>query len=481
MSRVFGKIPFPVVVIVCLFFGCGGGNAPAPTATDDFKVVAFSDLHFNPFYDPSLYPALAAAEPSEWASIFQGSKLTSASTWGTDSNYPLMQRALASVRQNIGESRVILFTGDLLGHYIPSTFYSLYCPRQDPPCSPSSPTPAAIAAMEAFTDKTLSFVTAEIRSAAGNIPVEFAVGNIDSYTGYGPDATFLANNAESFYTQMLNSSVDQQTFLNTFTSGGFYASQPLGAGLLVLGLNTNPFSPLVNNQSEVTTELTWLNTELASAQSAGQKVWLLMHIPPGADVGTTTTNAAKAGTPGKITPATTAMMWVQDYQTNFLELLAKYPGVVTLILGAHTHADEYRILSANNVLDQVPAISPCFGENPAFKIYTFAENGFVPEDYTSLNYDLAISPALFSTFYTFSTTYGMQGPLNSSLVQLYSQLVSDNATQGLYTYRYDSGNNSVIPHTQASWNPINSANWPIFACAISNIDEQDFINCVNSQ
>jgi sphingomyelin phosphodiesterase acid-like 3 len=207
-------------------------------------------------------------------------------------------------------------------------------------------------------------------------------------------------------------------------------------------------------------------------------VWILMHVPPGADVMTTASNAAKAGTPGTITPATTTMMWVQDYQTDFLELLAKYPGVVTLILGAHTHMDEYRILSANDVLDQVPAISPCFGENPAFKVYSFA--GFVPKDYTSLYYDLATSPALFDTYYTFSAAYGTQGPLNSSLIQLYPQLVSDSATQNLYTYQYNSGNNSISPHTRASWNPINSANWPIFACGIGNVDEQALIDCVNA-
>ena len=52
---------------------------------------------------------------------------------------------------------------------------------------------------------------------------------------------------------------------------------------------TTPMSPLIpanvppsNNDSAVYTELGWLDATLASAQAAGQKVWLLMHVPPGA-------------------------------------------------------------------------------------------------------------------------------------------------------------------------------------------------------
>ena len=56
----------------------------------------------------------------------------------------------------------------------------------------------------AFVDKTLTFVLQQIRAALGATPVYFALGNCDSYTDYGPDSTFLANNAQQLYTLALN-------------------------------------------------------------------------------------------------------------------------------------------------------------------------------------------------------------------------------------------------------------------------------------
>jgi sphingomyelin phosphodiesterase acid-like 3 len=479
-SRVFRFLFVVSFASLCAFFGCGDSSAPAPTNT--FHVVAFSDLHFNPFYDKSLFPALAAADPSQWAGIFQGSTVKTPSSWGADTNYPLLVLALSSIQQEAAGSSVILYTGDLLGHQIPQTFYSLYCPLQTPPCDPKAPPPAAVTAMQAFTDNTLAFVASQIRSAAGSTPVAFAIGNIDSYTGYGPDASFLANNAQTFYQQMLNSSVDQTSFMNNFTSGGYYSAQPLGSGLLVVGLNTNPFANGVpgNNLPAVTAEVTWLNLQLAAARAAGQKVWLLMHVPPGPDMVTTASNAAKAGTPGTITPQTAAMMMVPDYQASFFQPLEHYSGVITLMLGAHTHMDEYRIVSGNLVLDHVPGVSPVFGNNSAFKVYSFTQDGFLPTDYTSIFCDLSASSPQFSSFYTFSAAYNLRGALNPSLIDLHPRLASTGWEQTLYSNLYNTGNPSIDPSTNLPWNPINTTNWPIFACGINHMDQASFISCVNS-
>ena len=350
------RIYLLVLVIIYLICECDSGTTSAhPTTNNSFSVVVFSDVHFNPFYDPSLFRRLVFSDASEWASIFKTSRITAPSAWNSDTNYPLLVLALSSIRQNLGASPLVICTGDLLGHYIPQTFYRLYGSQDE-------------AAMKAFTDKTFAFVARQVRSSVGNIPVMFAVGNIDSYTGYGPDSSFLSNTAELVYRQLLNGTVDHEMFINTFTSGGYYSAEPLGRGLMVMGLNTNLFSPLVpgDNDSAVDTELAWLEARLASAKARGQKVWLLMHIPPGANTVTTATTNLDEN--GHLASAT--MMWNPDYQEHFLQILSNYPGIVTLTLAAHTHMDEYRILSPYNVLDQAPAISPCFGNDPAFKVFT---------------------------------------------------------------------------------------------------------------
>ena len=210
---------------------------------------------------------------------------------------------------------------------------------------------------------------------------------------------------------------------------------------MVIGLNTVVFSPPPSGSDAGSEdELLWLDSQLAQAKAAGKKVWLLMHIPPGADKYET---AQSVDANGHITTAT--MMWNQDYQTSFLQILSKYPGIITLTLAAHTHMDEYRIMSPSDVLDITPGITPRSGNNPAFKVFTFSCDTLKATDYTSLNYDLAAMPAQFNSYYTFSTAYFVQGLLGDSLAQLFPALVTDNAKQALYRGDYFSGHNSLDP------------------------------------
>jgi len=459
-----------------LISGCGSDSR----ATDNSaSVLVFSDVHFNPFYDHALFPALLAADTGQWAGIFQSSAVTTPSAWGADTNYPLLALSLANIKQNLGAARLVIYTGDILGHYFPQIFYPLYYASQGISPAPATHSADDIAAMTDFTDRTVAFFMDQVRAALGDIPVLFAVGNGDSYTGYGPDSTFLANTASLFYTKFLNGITDQQGFLTTFTSGGYYSVEPAGTDLMVISLNTIIFSPLVtgDNDSAVSTQLDWLDSRLAWAEVHGKKVWLLMHAPPGADLATTAASSNVSGT-GQITAAT--IMWKSAYQTRFLQIIANYPGVVRMTLAGHTHMDEYRTLPSSDVLQITPAISPVFGNNPAFKVLTYSPDTFRPGDYNSINYDLATLPARFSGYYRFSTAYATQGPLSASLVKLMPLLVTDVAQQALYRGYYYSGHNTATSVTDTHFNIITDLNWPIFWCGIGNMDQTAFTTAVNT-
>jgi len=464
--------------------GCGGSSTPPPApipASSVYQVVTVSDLHFNPLYDASLYSQLVAADPAiQWPGIFQSSAKKAPSMAGADTNYPLLMLTLNEMNKHMGTSPVVLFTGDMLGHYIPQNFSCAYynVPPAVPPtnCPPLDPT--ASAAMQQFIDKTVAFVALQIRAAAGNAPVMFAVGNIDTYdqAAQGPGSIFLMNSAKTFYTQFLSNSVNEQTFTTTFTSGGYYSAQPLGSNLMVIGLNTNSFVDGGPTSTDANAELDWLNFQLATAQAAGQKVWILMHVPPGANSQGTAQNAVKAGTPSEVNEQTTEMMWDSGIQETFLQTLENYPGVVTLMLAGHTHMDEYRILSTGNVLEQLPSISPCFGNNPAFKVLTIGQETLAATDYQSYYFNLnsVPLPTQFASLYQFSAAYGAQGSLSSSLQQLYPLLAGNQAQENAYTNYYESS------ATALPWDPITSATWPIFACTISQMDGPDYIDCVNT-
>jgi sphingomyelin phosphodiesterase acid-like 3 len=474
--------------------GCGGTTtAPATTVVtaSTYTVVAISDIHFNPLANPALFPSLVAQPASKWKSIFdnaQSATPVAPSTFGADTNYPSLVLALAALKQNLGSSRVILFSGDMLGHDLTQCFYELYTasplPSQlNPETCPLNPTTTApeTAAMQSFLDKTVAFISMQIRANVGNAPVIFVPGNIDTYsiTGTGPDAQFLTDNASTYYTQLLNGSVDQASFQSTFTTLGSYSAQPLGSKLLVIALDSNPFaqSPYLPPLDPYA-ELTWLDSQLAAAQSAGQKVWLVMHVPPGANTTATAQYAAKGDAPSPGTDDEAAMMWQPQYQIQFMQILSKYPGLIAMGITGHTHMDEFRVLPTGDVLYGIPGISPVFGNDPAFKIFTVAQATQMPMDYESANYNLAASsaPTQFNTLYTFSTAYGAapNTALESSFQQLYPQLTS--TAPGTATFiNYYVSSSATFP-----WNMANTANWPLYSCGFSQMDEQDYVDCVNS-
>jgi len=356
---------------------------------------------------------------------------------------------------------MILYTGDLLGHGI-SYWLGQYTGITDP------------TVIQDFSTKTASFVTQQIRAAAGKTPVFFAVGNCDSYTGYGPDSVFLSNTADFYYSNMLNSSGDHQAFLTSFQAGGYYSVEPAGKNIMVIGLNTIAFSPSVQNTdgseinaAEVDTQLAWFDSRLAAAKAANRKVWLLMHAPPGADEGTTAKSVQAHGH-----LASSTMMWEPNYQASFMQIISKYPGLIATTLAGHTHMDEYRIMSAGNVLEIVPGISPVFGNDPAYKIFQMDRLTFAPADYSSVHCDLSTSPGRFSDYYTYSDAYPLKGSLGKSLEALYPGLPADHAMQALYRGYYYSGNSVA--------SPITDTNWPVYWGGIGIMWAQDLTNAVNS-
>jgi 3',5'-cyclic AMP phosphodiesterase CpdA len=452
---------------VGLIGGCGEGTSI--TGAGNFSIPVFSDVHFQPFIAPAaptaetlaanaaLVAQLDAADASQWPAILLGPANTlnfPLSAPGADTNYTLMALALASIRQNLGTSPAVLFTGDFLGH----SLYQLYLEYS------VNKTDADAAA---FVDKTLAFVLQQIRAAVGAIPVYFALGNCDSYTGHGPNNTFLENNARSLYSLGLNGTGNQQDVIGSITNGGYYAVEPAGMNLMIIALNTIALSPSVTADSTmIAAQFKWLDAKLAAANTTGKKVWLLMHAPPGVDEATT-------GEPGNDNGeiATATMMWVSANQTKFLGIIQKYPGVIAMSLAGHTHMDEFRLMTTGNTLAITAGISPVFGNNPAYKIFSMDRLSLAPNDYSAVNCNLLVTPSNFNNYYTFSQAYDLKGPLAPSLARLFPMLHASNGAQEQYQGAFHSGNNTS--------NPITTTNWPVYWCGIGFMDQQEFFTAVN--
>ena len=438
-----------LLLVTSLVTGCKSSSSPPPQT-----VIAISDVHFDPFYDRSLFASLQAAPVSEWAGLFASSAITSPTSWGGPTNYPLLQRMTAALRTQ-PRPELVVFGGDVLVQDFPSIFRFL-APTQDE------------AAMRAFALKTVTFVVQQIRASLGTAPVYFTLGNWDSYAdsfGLLPNDPFLVDTAAVFFDGFLAGAADRVTFEPTYRAGGYYAADVPGSSLVVVGLNTiflAPQSPS-STAAAATQELDWLDATLDAARASGRPVWIVTHVPPGGDLATTGSNVDPQG---HITQPT--MMLQSAAQERLLAILSAHQDVVTAVFTGHTHMDEYRLASV--ALQGLPGVTPLLGNSPAFKVFTVSPETAL-EGYVSWTLDLGNPSAAFQPWYTFSTAYGIAGPLAVSLPALLPQLRSVPGAQSGYRDRYGSGH---APST-----PITDLNWPVYWCGIALLAQDGLTDCVN--
>ena len=415
-------------------------------------MVAFSDVHFDPFFDPSLLGALEAAPESQWAAIFAGSGSTGPGQYGHTTNYVLLQRSLEAIRAQ--RPSFVIFGGDILVQQF-STFYYALTHTQDE------------AAMKAFALKATTFVVHQIRAALGTTPVYFTLGNWDDYAGsFGlqPDDPFLADTAALFFEDLLLGTADRATFEATYRTGGYYAAEVPGSGLVVLGLNTGFLAPQSTAGADaVTRQLHWLDATLADVEASGKQAWLVLHAPPGGDLATTGGDVDPQGHLAQPT-----MMLQAGPQQQLLAILAAHRGALGAAFTGHTHMDEYRI--AVLAMQGLPGITSDMGNAPAFKTFTVS-GGSALQDYVSLTLDLANPSASFQPFYDFSSAYGLSAPLGPSLAALFFELSTSPAAQSSYRGYYGSGH--------APSKPITDLDWPVYWCGIAFMGSQGLGECVN--
>lgn len=163
------------------------------------------------------------------------------------------------------------------------------------------------------------------------------------------------------------------------------AAFPLGkAGKLkVLALNSVVFTAEYRRRNkniakeQLITALATLDIELGKAVAEGQKVLIMMHIPPGTD--------AFKGQEMWDSPEKYDMGFVSP-QNAFLNIITPYRRTVVGILASHTHMDGLSLLydrqnKFNNLLISVPGIDPGHGNNPAVKLFTFQPSTFEINDF----------------------------------------------------------------------------------------------------
>lgn len=425
-------------------------------------ILSASDIHFNPFYDPSLMDALVKSDYKQWLAIFNSSKTTQPNSYNSDSNFPLFRSALAAMKRQNASPAFMIITGDFLCHNFQSNF------AQYAPAYPDS--------LKSFTSKTIRFMAMLFNQYFPKTIVLPVLGNNDSFCGdymVEPDGQFLAMFAKAWVPLQRNHNLKaDKAFVTAFSKGGYYTySLRDGSGAKLVMLNTVFFSYRYTNcgtptENPAAIELNWLSGVLKQSKLQKSKLWLAAHIPPGIDVNSTLN--------GKGTCTQNIRTMLNDSCNQvYLQLLTRYAPVIKAGFAGHTHMDDFRLLYNKGIpisfMHITPAVSPLFGNNPGFQCLSYSKATFGLLNSQTYYYNLNLNAPVWQFEYDFQKAYGVKGITPQSLNQVRKEIAANPAYLNKYINYYDGSN----PNS----NNINLQNWKTYWCGTGNLTTASFAAC----
>ena len=447
--------------------------APTAARADTGRFLLVSDIHFDPFYDGSLFIFLRDQPIENWAEILNKSQPAGFNPRGTDTNFALLQSSLDDVRKRLPNPDFILYPGDLMAHEWQAK-YDRLAPSshlQDPD------------AYRAFTTKAIRFLALEFRRRYPATAVLPTLGNDDSYCGdymIQPDGPFLKMFAQ-VWAPLIGPEGDAETFRATFERAGCYTLRlpQLKKHRLVV-LNSVFFSVNYLNTCGTSTQtpaldkLRWLEDILQRARGEGEKVWLLMHVPAGINSYNSIESVTKGGPP--------VTFWQPELTHAFMQIVERHASSLHIAFVGHTHMDDFRVLGFDGkpvlLCKIAPAISPIFGNNPGYQIYQYDRVSGIVSNYqtyylTNLDARTTPSPQVpragsWALEYDFQDAYGLPSLTPQTIANLANALGTDLALQRKFTQFY--GVSATPEFTPQAF--------PLYRCAIGNITPAEFLECL---
>jgi hypothetical protein len=444
-----------LILLLVLFFFL------RPAAAAEMLVV--SDLHFNPTANKALVDRLAAAEPEQWPAILAGDTARM-SGYGEDSNWKLLASALAAMAAQ-PKPDFVLITGDFLVHQFRTRFDAAASDHSD-------------AAFRAFAAKTMRFLALQLEADFPAIPILPALGNNDDICGdyaLRPGGPFLADTT-AVAAGLVGAAADA-SFRQTWRAlGNYVIANPAAPEQRIAVVNTNFFSlhyqndcgtPADGNPAVAT--LAWLRGVLTEAEAAHRKVWLAYHIPPGIDAFATARN--------DICPIAPVPMFAESYAREFHALMARFHDTVTVSFAGHVHTDGFRLISeagkSFGFVMMNPAISPIFGQNPAFRRVVLGPDGGIADQsvyyLANLPQAQAGTAPLWQLEMSFDAAWDLPRYDVSSLRTLYGRLATSTAVGDRWSQAYAVQSQGGVA--------IRPADYAIYRCTAGYDRSADFARC----
>lgn len=488
--------------VVCLLAGLwiwGASTRPAASQTahavqtdrtaaarHTVPALLVSDIHFDPFHDPAKAARLVDAPASEWNEILAEPSSPDQTTAfaalqqrcgarGVDSSYALFQSSLTAARKEAPEARFVTVSGDLVVHNFPCRFAALASGKTQSDYT-------------AFVEKTIAYVTAELRRTFPGVPVYVALGNNDSGCGdnrLDGGSDFLAAVGKDVAAGLPKtmSSKERAKVLADFTASGSYnvrmAAPMRRTRMIVLDdlfmLTQYATCGGKPDRSVAIAQIKWLRTQLDEARRHKQRVWVMAHIPPGVDI--YSTFAKMSNVCGGDAPA-------MSLSSDALgDVLAEYADVVRLAIFAHTHMDELRLLgpgrgvqgakSGTVAVKMVASISPVNGNNPSFTVARVNTASATLADYAVFAASNKTGvDTVWSKEYDYGETYHAAAVSSVALGRLVGEFRRDPDATTAASQAYI--RNFVVGDRSSLIKPL----WPQYVCGMSEDTAKGFAGCV---
>ena len=169
-------------------------------------------------------------------------------------------------------------------------------------------------------------------------------------------------------------------------------------------------------------------------------------------------------------------MWVPSWTARFDGLLQKYDGTVIANLAGHTHTDDFRLINTGGSNPSFvlinPPVSPVYGQNPAFRIVTYAADGTLSDQttyyLTNLKHASRDVAGRWKNEYTFSRKWRKPQLDATSLGAIYDQIQANHKDRDLWFKLYN------VSH---AGEPVPPASLRGFYCAIGSLDPDSYEAC----
>ncbi|PQE31651.1 acid sphingomyelinase protein [Rutstroemia sp. NJR-2017a WRK4] len=381
--RFFGLCSYPAVTPYTVPFPSPKPSTqrPAVSGKTPLKIVHYSDIHVDPFYQTGANynctkPICCRAYTSADAA---GNTQFPAGQYGNsecDAPVSLEQSMYAAIQSITPDAIASIFTGDIVDHAVWLTNET----------------------------QNIKDINDAYSRMSGLKQVFGTAGNHESSpaNAFPPTARNVKDQQWVYDTL----SADWSSFIGasaqTADSFGAYSSLVSGQNLRIISINTNLYFTENYWMYEKTMEtdpsgqLAWLVQELQSAETAGERVYIIGHGPPGqSDI-------------------------FHDGSNYLNQIYNRYSATIAALFFGHTHVDQFEIgyssysaqtyANALEVSYIAPSLTPTSGY-PAFRVYSVDPVTFGVLDFTTYIADMTLtgqqtSAPVWKEYYSAKAAYG---------------------------------------------------------------------------